>query len=71
MTRVIVCGPGCCPGCDQCYGMQIGCHQNPCRCHLPCRCNWDLWEEPGWQDGCERHDATDDGRWLFHSGATP
>lgn len=101
MTRVIACGPGCCPGCDQCYGMQIGCHQNPCRCDLPCTCDWRREEEPGWQKGCERHDATDDcrhaepddgpedyglcpvcgeggrcaeddeGRPLFHSGATP
>lgn len=61
--RVIVCGPGCCPGCQDCFGMSIGCHQDPCRCDLPCVCKWaEEDENPRWRDGCERHDATNDRR---------
>ena len=60
---VIVCGPGCCPGCQDCYGMQIGCHQEPCRCDQPCSCDWSQADESAhWQDGCIRHNSEDDTR---------
>ena len=54
------CQPGCCPGCQDCHGMQLNCHQNPCGCDLRCTCDWARADEPGWQNGCERHNATDD-----------
>lgn len=64
-TAIIVCGPGCCPGCQNCFGMGIGCHQNPCACHLPCVCKWaEEDENPRWRDGCERHDDAGDLRFL-------
>lgn len=63
MSDVIYCSQGCCPGCQDCYGMSIGCHQSPCRCDLPCSCRFmDEDEDPKWRDGCERHDDTEDGR---------
>ena len=59
----IVCMQGCCAGCQDCYGMSIGCHQEPCRCSLPCTCRWkDEDADPSWQVGCERHDTTADQR---------
>jgi acetone carboxylase gamma subunit len=43
--------------------MSIGCHQDPCRCHLPCTCKWPEEDEnPRWRDGCERHDTSEDRR---------
>ena len=69
---VMVCSPGCCPGCQDCYGMQIGCHQAPCRCSLPCTCKWSEEDvNPGWQDGCERHDATADLRFTYEDAPDP
>lgn len=63
MAVVVVCSPGCCPGCQGCYGAQMGCHQQPCRCNLPCTCRREAEDvDPGWQSGCERHDDTSDGR---------
>lgn len=57
------CGIGCCAGCQDCYGMSIGCHQEPCRCDLPCTCRYpDEDTDPKWRDGCERHDETTDTR---------
>lgn len=48
--------------------MQIGCHQNPCRCERPCTCDWSKADEaPDWQKGCERHDAAEDGRFVDDS----
>jgi hypothetical protein len=29
---VVICSRGCCPGCSDCYGESIGCHQDPCVC---------------------------------------
>lgn len=61
----MMCRAGCCPGCRDCYGMQIGCHQDPCRCDKPCTCRWaDEDDDPTWQAGCERHDSTQDARRL-------
>ena len=43
--------------------MSIGCHQEPCRCELPCTCRWkDEDADPGWRNGCKRHDSTGDRR---------
>jgi hypothetical protein len=60
MTHAFVCGPGCCPGCQDCYGMSIGCHQQPCRCELPCICGWR--QEDAINPACERHDSKTDAR---------
>lgn len=49
---------GCCRGCEHCFGMQTNCHQQPCRCHYPCSCQQDEFDEPGWQDDCKRHKKT-------------
>lgn len=76
MTRpdemeLIVCGIGCCPGCQDCYGMSIGCHQDPCRCGLPCTCDYSREDEgPDFRVGCERHDSIGDLRQLrsWHEG---
>ena len=63
MARAIVCSVGCCAGCQDCYGMAIGCHQKPCRCDRPCSCRWvDEDADPRWRDGCERHDDRGDTR---------
>lgn len=60
---VIVCSIGCCPGCQFCFGMSIGCHQEPCRCDLPCTCRYEAEDsDPAWREGCERHDDRDDQR---------
>ena len=60
---VMVCVQGCCAGCQGCYGMSIGCHQEPCRCGLPCACRWpDEDTDPRWRDGCQRHDSSHDQR---------
>lgn len=60
---IIVCSQGCCPGCQDCFGMSIGCHQSPCRCTEPCTCRYaDEDDDPRWRAGCVRHDDTDDGR---------
>lgn len=63
-----VCSIGCCAGCQDCYGMSIGCHQDPCRCALPCTCDYSKEEaEPArWRDGCQRHDSKEDtrGEWM-------
>lgn len=57
------CGPGCCAGCQDCYGMGIGCHQEPCRCTEPCTCRWpDEDTDPKWRDGCTQHDHSTDMR---------
>lgn len=62
---MIHCTIGCCPGCQSCYGMSIGCHQDPCRCDLPCTCDYFREEtDPGWRAGCERHDSLGDLRQL-------
>lgn len=68
--QVIVCTVGCCPGCQGCYGYSIGCHQDPCRCGLPCTCDYTREdEEPAtWRDGCERHDSTPDTRHQWEEG---
>ena len=43
--------------------MSIGCHQEPCRCDLPCTCRWkDEDTDSHWRDGCQRHDSTHDQR---------
>lgn len=45
--------------------MSLGCHQSPCRCEKPCTCRWaDEDDDPRWRAGCERHDASQDGRRL-------
>lgn len=63
MSAIIVCVQGCCPGCQDCFGMSIGCHQDPCRCDLPCTCRFaDEDDDPKWRSGCERHDDTNDSR---------
>lgn len=63
MAEQIICTIGCCPGCQDCWGMSIGCHQNPCRCDRPCTCRWaDEDTDPKWRDGCNRHDDRTDGR---------
>src|SRR5271163_1101947 len=63
---IIVCYQDCCPGCQDCYGMSIGCHQQPCRCKLPCTCRWkDEDNDPQWRLGCERHDDKADDRRLM------
>lgn len=60
---VMVCTIGCCPGCQDCYGMSIGCHQRPCRCKLPCTCDYEREDEdPNWRNGCQRHDSSEDQR---------
>ncbi len=59
-----VCSMGCCAGCQDCYGMSIGCHQEPCRCDQPCTCRYaDEDTDPKWRDGCQRHDS----RWDLRS----
>ena len=61
MSPIVFCSIGCCPGCQDCYGMSLGCHQNPCRCDLPCSCT--LTDEGDMMaTGCERHDDSEDGR---------
>lgn len=30
---LVVCGPGCCSGCEECFGEGIGCHADPCTCY--------------------------------------
>jgi hypothetical protein len=43
--------------------MSIGCHQEPCRCSLPCTCRWkDEETDSKWRDGCERHNDSGDQR---------
>lgn len=60
---IIICGQGCCAGCQDCYGMGMGCHQRPCRCDRPCSCRWaDEDRDPKWRAGCERHDSSEDRR---------
>lgn len=69
--ELIVCTIGCCPGCQDCYGMSIGCHQDPCRCGLPCTCDYSREDEgPDFRAGCERHDSIGDLRQLrsWHEG---
>lgn len=57
------CKIGCCAGCQDCYGMSIGCHQEPCRCDLPCVCRYaDEDTDPGWRGNCQRHDTSHDQR---------
>lgn len=59
----IVCSVGCCAGCQSCWGYSIGCHQEPCRCDLPCSCDYSREDDdPGWRNGCVRHDDKDDQR---------
>ena len=60
MAETIVCAIGCCPGCQDCYGMSLGCHQDPCRCALPCICEDDDGSRV--PSGCERHDDRGDQR---------
>lgn len=63
----IVCHYGCCPGCQDCYGMGLGCHQDPCRCAEQCTCRWvDEDTDPRWRDTCCRHDDRHDLRRLRH-----
>lgn len=64
---VMVCSIGCCPGCQDCYGMSIGCHQDPCRCGEPCTCRYANEDaDPKWRNGCVRHDDSDDQRnWQY------
>lgn len=63
LHMVIACSYGCCPGCQDCYGYSIGCHQEPCRCDKPCTCRYvDEDSDRRWRDGCERHDAVNDRR---------
>lgn len=61
MSAVRICAVGCCPGCSDCFGMQLNCHQTPCRCDKPCTCDWSTFDEVV-RDGCERHDSTHDSR---------
>ena len=62
-NHVIVCGPACCPGCQDCYGYGIGCHQDPCRCDRPCVCTYDD-DGDRIPNSCERHDSRADTRHL-------
>jgi len=63
--HVWACAIGCCPGCQDCYGMSLGCHQNPCRCDWPCTCIYSLEDgSASWRDGCVRHDDSGDLRHI-------
>ena len=62
MSDIIACGPACCPGCEDCYGTGMGCHQVPCRCDKPCTCRWAEELDSSWRAGCERHDDSGDQR---------
>lgn len=42
--------------------MSIGCHQVPCRCELPCICDWS--KDDAIDRNCERHDSRLDSRFL-------
>jgi hypothetical protein len=59
---IILCRIGCCPGCQDCYGMSLGCHQDPCRCGLPCSCDLATEESLRADGTCERHDPREDAR---------
>lgn len=59
---MFVCGSGCCPGCMDCCGTGIGCHQVPCRCDLPCTCAYVAEADIHIRLGCARHDETADRR---------
>ena len=51
--------------------MSIGCHQDPCRCGLPCTCDYSREDDgPDFRVGCERHDSIGDLRQLrsWHEG---
>lgn len=62
-SEPVGCRMGCCPGCQDCFGMSLGCHQAPCRCALPCTCRFaDEDTDSKWRDGCERHTDAEDAR---------
>jgi hypothetical protein len=55
-----ICWPGCCKGCWRCYGMSLGCHQEPCRCDKPCICHEP--DNEGYDKACLRHSRGRDRR---------
>lgn len=60
---VIFCSMGCCPGCQNCYGYSLGCHQDPCRCDQPC--DAECWKLDTTDPNCKRHNSATDTRHLY------
>ncbi len=61
-TSLTACSRTCCPGCEECWGMSLQCHQKSCRCDLPCRCTYNAELDAYLTAGCERHNDQGDTR---------
>lgn len=60
-----VCSMGCCGGCERRFGNSLGCHQEPCRCELPC--DKDCHNLDSCDPKCQRHRMDHDTRDIVNA----